>query len=86
MRKFAQWIEDGGSNITSQLTIKTTNLEWFFLFLYKSMDITDTTQTMLFIQRVTAEIEVTEELNLINYLQVRIFSVNLRKLFQYNLR
>lgn len=56
------------------------------MFLDESIDITDTTQMMLFIHGVTAELEVTEELNLTNYLQVRIFSVNLRKLFQYNLR
>ena len=44
-------------------------------------DITDTAQLMLFIQGVTAEFEVTGVLTLIDYLQVRISSKILRKLF-----
>lgn len=58
----------------------------FFLVLDEPTDIPDTAQLMLFILRVNDEFEVTEKLTVINSPQVRIFSKNLRKLIQYNLR
>ncbi|XP_033606233.1 general transcription factor II-I repeat domain-containing protein 2 isoform X2 [Cryptotermes secundus] len=68
-RTVARRAEDIGSNITNQLIKKANDFEWFSLALDELTDITDTAQLLLFIRRVNADFEVTEELASMNSLR-----------------